>query len=241
MNAPRSDCVRVASDGATRDSARAAATIIELFLYYSMMPPTRKQPEPLSQPAQVRALASPARQEICDTIEAAGPVTIARLAELMGRPADALYFHVRRLAKVGLLVEREPVKEGRHTAAVFDVVRRPLRLSYASPVKSKDIARVAAGIVRLASRDFGHAVASGSEAVDGPRRSVWAARSKGWLTPEELERVNALLSEAARVLRGARPRPGARAIALSFVLAPERVSPRARVATQKPNPERTQP
>lgn len=199
------------------------------------MPRAKPASESLSQPAQVRALASPARQEVCDTIEAAGPVTVARLAELMGRPADSLYFHVRRLVKVGLLVEREAVKEGRHTAAVFDVARRPMRLSYTTPVKAKDVARVAAGIVRLASRDFAAAVTSGSETSDGPYRTIWAARSKGWLTPAELERVNSLLNEAAGILRGARPRPGTRALALSFVIAPDRVPPRARRTSASPD------
>jgi len=112
------------------------------------MSPSRPVPPPLS-PAQVRALVGPVRQELVDVLESAGPSSVAELGAHLGRPADALYHHLRRLEKVGLVVERERRKEGRHVFAVYDLARRPVRLNYAAPVRSVDIGRVVAAAQRL--------------------------------------------------------------------------------------------
>lgn len=76
------------------------------------MPLPRTKPFLLTDPSMVKALASPARQEIVDALQAAGARTIAELAALLARPADSLYFHVRSLVKVGLVVERGERREG---------------------------------------------------------------------------------------------------------------------------------
>lgn len=194
-----------------------------------MSQPAKNTPS-IQKPVQIRALASPARQEIVDILESAGPSTIARLAELMGRPADALYFHVRKLLKVGLVVERERHRDGRHVSVVYDLAWRPMRLSYATPAKPRDISRVVTSALRLAARDFSRGIESGDAVIEGPRRTVWGARAKGWLTATEVARVNELLAEAAAIVRTATPRPGTQTMSVSFVLAPVRVSPRARAS-----------
>ncbi len=189
----------------------------------------RLRPNPLGVPAAVRAIASPVRQEVVDALLAAGPRTIAELGTLLGRPADGLYFHVRALMKVGLVVEKEPRREGRHVSAVYDVVERPLRLSYDGPVRRKDIERVVRGAVRLSLRDFRHGLA-GDAATDGPRRALWGGRAKGWISEEELQEINALLTRVHEVLHAGRPREGARCMSLGFVLAPAKTNARARGA-----------
>ncbi|MGH9702882.1 MAG: winged helix-turn-helix domain-containing protein, partial [Candidatus Acidiferrales bacterium] len=52
---------------------------------------------------QLAALAAAARQEIVDVLEQMGTVSVAELAAALGRPADALYFHLRALTRAGLV------------------------------------------------------------------------------------------------------------------------------------------
>jgi hypothetical protein len=48
---------------------------------------------------QLAALAAAARQEIVDVLEQMDTVSVAALAAALGRPADALYFHLRALTR----------------------------------------------------------------------------------------------------------------------------------------------
>ena len=52
---------------------------------------------------QMRALAAATRQEIVDVLPRMGTVSVAELAAALGRPADALYFHLRILKRAGLV------------------------------------------------------------------------------------------------------------------------------------------
>ena len=63
------------------------------------------QGSPIAEPRQIRALASPVRQDILDAVVAIGPCTVAELAAALGKPPDAMYYHIRRLLAVRLLVE----------------------------------------------------------------------------------------------------------------------------------------
>ncbi|MDX2148271.1 MAG: helix-turn-helix domain-containing protein [Planctomycetota bacterium] len=219
-------------------------------------PGPRSAPTPLGEPtsspwickaSQVRALASPVRQEIVDALESAGPRTMAELAGLLGRRADALYFHVRHLLAVGLVVEREPRVDGRHVASVYDVAWRPMRLSYRPPARAKDIRAVVSGATRLALRDFGEALASVPHLEQEPDRgrpdNLWGARAKGWLTKEQLAELNGLLERALQMLRDSPPREDAACVSVCFVLAPARQAgpstatrPRRGVGARPPAP-----
>ena len=173
----------------------------------------------LHAPAHLRALHTPARQEIVDTLDAAGPCSVARLAELIGRPADSLYHHLRRLVRVGLVVE-ERHKEGRHVFAIYRLQVRPLKLRYERPACSADVVGVVGAAHRLAWREFRRAMGRGDAITSGPRRTLWGARAKGWLSPDELERVNRLLGEVIELLRAGTPARGRVPVSASFLLAP---------------------
>ncbi|MDX2016714.1 MAG: winged helix-turn-helix domain-containing protein [Planctomycetota bacterium] len=181
----------------------------------------------IDRPAQVRALASPARQEIVDALEAAWPCTIAELAGLVGRPADALYFHVKRLIKVGLIVETAARERGVGIAAKYDVVARPLRLSYGPGIARRDIVKVVAAAVRQSAREYEAAARDPLVAGDGPDRLVRGGRAKGWLTPVETRRAMKLLDDLAALMRAGKPRRGARPMAFGYLLAPCEVRERA--------------
>lgn len=172
--------------------------------------------------AALAALVSPVRQEIVDALEAAGAMSMAELAERIGRPADALYFHVRRLVRVGLVVERAPLKAGRHVKAIYDLPGRPMRIRYDPAMNRQNLARVVAAAQRIGLRDFTRAVSDSQElgTQRAGHRVVWGGRSKGWLSKSQVREVNRLIEEVQAVFREGRPGRGRQAVGLSFVLAP---------------------
>lgn len=173
---------------------------------------------------QVRSLASAVRQDIVDSVAAGGQVTIAELADRLGRPADSLYHHVRHLAKRRLLTVSSGAKGVGRPAALLDVPGRPMVIQYnsASRAFATAMVRVVGTMLSSAKRSFAHAFRSGLAQPSGPRRNLWAARFQSWLTPAELEEVNALLERLGVLLRrGAGGRKAkSRLHEFTYVLAP---------------------
>lgn len=60
---------------------------------------------PVTDPRVLRALAHPVRGRILDEIEASGPVRAADIARELDIPANQASFHLRQLAKYGLVEE----------------------------------------------------------------------------------------------------------------------------------------
>lgn len=59
----------------------------------------------VNDPRVLRALAHPVRMRILDELEASGPVRAADVARELGIPANLASFHLRQLAKYGLVEE----------------------------------------------------------------------------------------------------------------------------------------
>lgn len=178
------------------------------------------RPRRVASPKELRALASPVKQEIVDVLASAGPCTIARLGELLGRPADGLYFHVRRLLATGLVVETAVRARGEGTASVLALPSRAVELDYARPASRAPIQKVVRAALRASERDFARACASGDVRTAGPARELWAGRQRGWLTPAQLREANRLLDELHALFRDGRPRKGARSMSFGFAFAP---------------------
>jgi DNA-binding transcriptional ArsR family regulator len=62
-------------------------------------------PQLVNDPKVLRALAHPVRTRILDEIDASGPVRAADIARELGIPANQASFHLRQLAKYGLVEE----------------------------------------------------------------------------------------------------------------------------------------
>lgn len=167
----------------------------------------KKKPVYVETVAQLRALAAPARQEICDCLATVGAATVNELAEHLGRPADALYFHVRRLVKVGLVVELDREKTGRHVTSRYDLAARPLKLKYRRSTK-KQVEKVIGAATRAGLRDFEHSYDQLAESQVEGQRDLWAGRAKGWLTTDEVARVNQLLAQIHEILFQGHPEAG---------------------------------
>jgi len=190
----------------------------------------------------IGALASPVRQELIDTVDGlGGAATIAELAAQLGRPADGLYYHVRQLVRAGLLV----AEDGDGAEQYRTPGRRALALDYRpdDPASARAVGRVAGSMLRIARRDFDAALAIPGVVAEGPRRALWAARAKGWVSRAELREINALLARLVDLVRRPRDRERAQLVSLCFVLAPIEARPSRRAANgatraKKPRPRR---
>jgi len=169
---------------------------------------------------QLRALISAVRQEIVDALVKLGSASAGDLAATLGRPADALYYHLRALKKSGLVINAGFRGAGRRKEEIFRTIAADLRLHYQPDDggNRRVVTAIVGSLLRLGARDFRRAFGKGSAAVLGPRRELWATRQVGWLLPKELERVNASIERLRKVV--SRPRPGGRLYAITVLLTP---------------------
>lgn len=177
-------------------------------------------------PERIRLLASPVRQELVDTLVAlGGEASVGALAEQLGRPADGLYYHLR-LLKRGRLVSEIPAPPGEEMRYRLAGDGSPLRLAYTHKSDDTDAALVkfARNLLQIARREFEQGLGTPGVVAEGPRRELWVSRNKGWVSPEELEEVNALLERLSELTSHPRGPGRGRLMSLAFVLAP--VSPR---------------
>lgn len=183
----------------------------------------------ISEPAKIEALASPVRQEIIDTFTLlGGQATVAELAEQLGRPADGLYYHLRLLRRAGLIRDAAGTSDERRFELTMD---SPPRLVY-RPAERRNraaVRQVAHGLLQIAQRDFEAALTAPDAVVEGPQRTLWAARNKGWVSAAELAEINRLLTRLCDLLH--RPRSARRdtLVGLAFALSPLPARPKRRV------------
>ena len=173
----------------------------------------------ISSSAQLRALASGARQEILDLLARTGPASAADLGRLLQRPPDGLYYHLRALVRAGLVRAGSRVREGRSEALYRSVHREPtLRHDVGPGGNSAAVTAIVSSMLRLGARDFRKAAASGGVRTEGPRRDLWALRVAGRLVEGDLETVNRRI----RALKDAvtRRRTGGKLYALTILITP---------------------
>ena len=187
--------------------------------------------------AALGALVSTVRQEIVDTIESIGDeVAVADIAAQLGRPADGLYYHLRRLVASGVLRAGEDPGDGRgrrYRTAVARGTRVRLKYGRNSRTDVGTVAKLVSGLVRTADRDFRQALDSGTASGEGPQRDLWASRLKGWVGAADLREINALLVRLSDLLHQPRSAERARLITLAWVLAPIDSKPLRRSADSK--------
>jgi len=170
--------------------------------------------------AQLAALAAAARQEIVDVLEQIGTVSVAELAAALGRPADALYFHLRALIRAGLVRKAGSRARAGGREALFRTVKPELRLHYdpQDAANRQAVSAVVASMLRLANRDFQRSFREGRVVVSGAQRELWAWRKVGRLTPEQVRRVNQRIHQLARDVSA--PRCRGRLYAVTVILTP---------------------
>jgi hypothetical protein len=122
------------------------------------------------------------------------------------------------------LLESHHSGEGKKTTSRFDLPGRPLSVRYDLSTDRKQQAVVALAHSRLksAARGFLRACHPEIATIDGPKRNLWVAHWKGWLSPVELAEFNRHLKLLVNMLRRGAHAKGPRRTAheFTFALAP---------------------
>ena|SRR5215469_6891810 len=171
----------------------------------------------------LKALVSAARLEVADALAEMGTVSVAALAATLGRPADALYFHLRALVRAGLARQAGYRLRGQRKEALFETVADELKLDYRQPLKANRnaVSAIVASMLRLGIRDFRRAfqeAGGGTIVVSGPRRELWALRKAGRLSPAKVRRINRSIHGLLRAM--AKPNGKGRLYAITVLLTP---------------------
>ena len=150
---------------------------------------------------QLLALASPGREDIIDAFAVLGPCGVTELAKFLGRSRHSLYYHIRVLRDCGLLTETQVEAKGLKPTAHYDLPGRPVLVRYdlSSPATRRAVIALGSARFRTGKRGFVRACSYDDTVVQGPRRNLWVAHWKGWLTVKDLEKANRLLSELVDV------------------------------------------
>ena len=171
---------------------------------------------------QLRALASPQREEILDRLCRLGPAPISAIARSLGRKPQSLYPHFRKLEAVGLVREVGVRETGHRPEKLYDTPGRHYRVVHdrASPARRRALAAGVSAGLRRGERELVAALESAGATTRGEGRdTLWFQRS-AWVTAPELAEINAHLDVIAKLLERARPEPGTRHLAVMFGLHP---------------------
>jgi DNA-binding transcriptional ArsR family regulator len=193
---------------------------------------TQKGKEPkkmiLRTDAQKRAFVSPQRLELIGLFTDQKPLSVADMAERMGRPASALHYHVRVLEKAGLLKKKGQRRSGKRpealylpTADLFMMEQRRGRIEDAGQaLKTMSLA------FRMAERDMKAALENPRTCTDGPGRNMIGARIHCRLSKKELAELNRHLDNITKMLSRAqknqKPSPDDQFLSLTLALMPLR-------------------
>lgn len=115
------------------------------------------EPQHLSDPRVLRALAHPVRGRILDEIEATGPVRAADIARELDIPANQASFHLRQLAKYGLVEEAPEEARDKRDRVWRSAVPSGYTVSL-SQLEQAPGGRAAVEVFRQNKRAWGHHV-----------------------------------------------------------------------------------
>ena len=176
----------------------------------------------IREPAQLRSLSSPVRQEILDALAAAGKSSIAEIAALLGRQPHALYYHLRALERVGLVQRVGLRRKGKSDAVLYAVPAPQMVIEYrlGSSRFTKDLGNTARSMLRLTDRDFRRALRFRSLVTRGASRNLRCGRTKARLTASQLAGINVHFAALFEELARAQGQPTGRLHAVTLVISP---------------------
>ncbi|MFG0319105.1 MAG: helix-turn-helix domain-containing protein [Planctomycetota bacterium JB042] len=160
----------------------------------------------LRHPHEIAAVTSPARAELIESFAAEDELSVAELAERLGRSLGSVYHHVKILLDVGVLREAGSRRRGRKDEALYALAARRITVgpSPDSPEGVEAARRAAAAIFRATGRELADALGQPDVRREGADREVFGLRGRARLTKTELRRVNAHVDAIVDILEEAR-------------------------------------
>ncbi len=161
------------------------------------MPRNLRPPYTVSSLRQLLALASPGREDIVDAVGVLGPCSVPEIARFLGRPRNALYYHISALRDCGLLLESTTQRSGIKATSLYDVPGRPLIVRYdlGTPRSRKAVVQLARTRFRAGERGFVRACKPDIAVTQGPTLNLRVTHWKGWLSEPHLREANLLLDK----------------------------------------------
>lgn len=196
------------------------------------------KPYIIQEPRQIAALASPARQEIVDAAQSLGACSIAEIARALGRAPDSLYYHVRALLRVGLLVEAGSRPGRRRPESLYRTPGSPMRLDR-KPRQRPALGRVSGAMLRIASRDLQSGIRRSTSRLEGPARNTYSARYTARLTDAQLADLNQRIDRLMQSVLRAPADENGHPISLTVVLAPARPRRTGQTRPSQPRNDRS--
>ncbi len=152
---------------------------------------------------QRRAIASPLRLELIGVFVDQEPLSVAQIAQRMGRPATAIHYHVRLLVKAGLLRRAGEQRSGSRTEALYRPVAEIFELDQPGDAKSggpEAAIKTLSLAFRMAAGDMKAALEDSSARYSGPQRNFIGARMHCRLSKTELAELNRHLRHIEKML-----------------------------------------
>ncbi len=139
---------------------------------------------------QRAALTSPLRLEILEHFHVVGPAAVDEVAARMGRAPDSLYYHIRMLAKVGLLRPCGSRQSGKRDKALYAVVARRIELPCRPGSATESTMKTMTLAFRMSEREMRAAMESGRFVEQGRHRNFFTCRVRSDLSRAALAEVN---------------------------------------------------
>ncbi|UCE61655.1 MAG: helix-turn-helix transcriptional regulator [Phycisphaerales bacterium] len=176
----------------------------------------------MRQAEQLAALSTPIRWQIVETLSVHGPSSVRQLAEHLDRKPEPLYYHVRALLSVGLVLVDSKRKANRRAEAVYRLVASHVMVDrkQRSRAYREALCRSCESFLRLAAREHRAAVERGDLAGEADLRSLMIRRHTGHLTRDGLRRLNRLLAQMEELLDKSESVRSSETYALTVVLTP---------------------
>ena len=151
---------------------------------------------------QMEALASPVRHQIHLAMEMLGACSVNELAERMGRVPETLYYHVRRLEKVGILKQVGRRAGGGREEAIYELGAKRVRVDpkQTSPRFLKAMAKGCGSLLRFAQKSFERALEARAERRFVPKRSLRIEQVAVRLSVRNLAELNKRLDSLQEFL-----------------------------------------
>ena len=173
-------------------------------------------------PDQIRAVSSPIRQEIVDTLAGLGPTGARELARALGRMPTSIYHHLTQLERVGLVkTVRTDGARGR-PALLYTTVAPRMRLARAARERRnwKPLGRAGVSAAKEAGRAYAEGFGAGHWTIEGPGRNHWFFRVVATPSRARLQKINALLDRLAELSWTSDPKSPGPPITIAWFLAP---------------------
>jgi predicted transcriptional regulator len=176
----------------------------------------------MSEPVQIRALASSMRQAIYQVVSNQGEASVREIGHQLGRHPAALYRHVDQLVEVGVLEEVGSESTARRDAKLYSTRFEYLAYEPNDPEMVEALCAYVRSMTKRAGEEVVRSMETGEARAKHCKqgRDTHLGKAFGWIDRETLQEINTHIDEIMRLMER-RPRvEDAELISVMISLAP---------------------